>query len=235
MKTTYLLLSCLATLSSALAELRDFTDTQGRKLNGEIVAVAGDQVQIKRSSDNRVIPVPLKLLSEGDQKFIKEYAANNTKYSFEVRATRTKLEASKGEKLGAIEVKLEEWAYKINMRNLSSADVSDARISYWLFHRSDDGKRKSRPRVQVEGKIENASIKRAANYEFVTTPVAITKTKLNAGYIYTDGSNNKSADSLGGFVIRIYQGDKEIYSYASDSELLPAAVLGASISSDSDK
>jgi hypothetical protein len=212
--------SCSSAMSQA--ESRIFTDNQGRKLEGEISAVAVGQVQIKRIPDGKLFALPIAQLSAEDQKVIAEYAANNAKFNFEVKYAKTKL-GEKKSKSGDVAYEEEKWAYKVALRNLSSLDADDVRIDYWLFRRIDEGKGKSSPRVDTSGSVKSAQIKKAATYDFVTESVTLTKSTLDAGYYYTDGKKSKSADSVGGLAIRIFKGTKEVYAFASDKDLLTAA------------
>ena len=208
--------------TGARAESREFTDKQGRKLQGEIIAVSGDQVQIKRSADAKLFALPIKQFVEEDQKAVALFAATNVKHNFEVKYAKTKLGKSKS-KSDDVTLEAERWAYKIALRNLSAVDADDVRLDYWLFRRIDDGKIKSAPRVDSTGSLTIASIKKAATYEFTTEPVTLEKTQLDAGYYYLDGTKSKSADSMGGLALRIFRGDKEIFSFGTDKDLLAAA------------
>ena len=52
------------------AALRTFTDTKGRKIEAQIVSVAGANVTLKLAN-GRSSTIPIKLLSENDQMFVK--------------------------------------------------------------------------------------------------------------------------------------------------------------------
>lgn len=63
----------LATLAStALAEMRDWTDQQGRSFRGELYSTEGDAVKVRRESDFRVFDIRIDQLSEADQLWLKE-------------------------------------------------------------------------------------------------------------------------------------------------------------------
>jgi hypothetical protein len=223
-----------ATTLDTCAETREFTDVQGRKLEGEIIAVAGGQVQIKRAADAKLFALPVTQFSEADQKTFAAFAAANVKHSFDVKFAKSKLGETKI-KTGDVARETERWAYKVALRNLSSVDADNVRIDYWLFRRIDNGNNKSAPRVDVTGSLKVENIRQAATYEFTTEPVELKKTKLDANFYYADGRKSKSSDSIGGLALRIFKGDKEIYAFGTDKDLLGAAKGSASSASASDE
>lgn len=210
-------------LASAVGNAREFTDAQGRKLEAEIVTLEGNQVTLKRAADGKQFTVPATMFSEADQVFIREYAANNITYSFELKNTRERVNKSSGRD-GNVEIEKEEWSYKIDLRNISRANLENATVSYWVFKRADDGgKTKAAPRLAMADSIANVSIAKAAQYQFSTKPVTLIKTKLDGNYYYPDGTKNKSADAMGGFVVAITQGDKRVFEYATAPDLAAVA------------
>jgi len=212
-----MLVACTGTLLA-----REFTDSQGRKLEADLVSVAAGQVTLKRSSDGRVFTMPVAQFSAADQQVMNDFAKANVRYAFDVKYARTRLGKQKSRQ-GVVTFETEEWAYKVSLINKSSVDAADVKINYWLFRRADDGKNKSGPRVQQSGSVSVPLIRKAATHEFQTASVMINKEQLDADYYYPDGARNKAADSVGGLVMRVMQGDKEIYSYATKDDLLPLA------------
>jgi hypothetical protein len=101
--------------------------------------------------------------------------------------------------------------------------VSALRVDYWLFRRDDDGKNKLPPRVQTSGRHEIAAIRRGASQEMQTRSFTLTKEQLQADYYYQDGARNTRRDAAGGVALRIYQGDKEVFAWGSDDDLLTLA------------
>lgn len=221
MKFHSAIIACLAFLSPA-AFPREFIDTQGRKLDGELIAVSGGQATIKRTADGRLFQINPATLSPADQQFIAAFAAQNVRHDFEVKSTKTKLGKTKS-KDGVVTVETEEWAYKLTLTNRSTTDVSALRVDYWLFRRDDDGKNKLPPRVQTSGRHEIAAIRRGASQEMQTRSFTLTKEQLQADYYYQDGARNTRRDSAGGVALRIYQGDKEVFAWGSDDDLLALA------------
>jgi hypothetical protein len=213
----------LAAFSSTVGWGREFTDTQGRKLEADIVSLDGSQVTLKRTADGKQFTVPATTFSAADQDFIRAYAAENVTYSFEVKNTRERVGKSSA-KMNNVATEQEEWIYKIDLRNISRANAENVTVSYWVFVRADDGgKTKAAPRLVMADSVQEVTIAKAAQYQLSTKPVILTKTKLDADYYYADGTKNKSSDSLGGFVVAVIQGDKRIFEYATSPDLAAAA------------
>ena len=221
MKFHSAIIACLWCVSTSVFA-REFVDTQGRKLDGELIAVSGGQATIKRTADGRLFQINPATLSPADQEFIAAFAAQNVRHDFEVKSTKTKLGKTKS-KDGVVTVETEEWAYKLTLTNRSTGDVNALRVDYWLFRRDDDGKNKLPPRVQTSGRHEIASIRRGASQEIQTRSFTLTKEQLQADYYYQDCARNTRRDSAGGVALRIYQGDKEVFAWGSDDDLLTLA------------
>ena len=214
---------CLAPLLQA----REFTDTQGRKLEAELLSANGVNVTLKRAVDGKTFTVPAATFSAADQAAIREFAATNVSYSFEVKNTRERLSKVK-RKMGNVEVEDESWAYKIDLRNLSRGPADGVRIDYWLFKRSDEGgKTKLAPRLAGNGTVNGVTIAKGASHQFTTDPIVLTKTQLDADRYYTNGTKNKTSDSLGGLVVKIFKDDKQVFEFATDADLAAAAVTTA--------
>lgn len=223
MKTRVLSCLFLSTLIAWPLQAREFTDLQGRKLDAELLAVSGNQATLKRASDGRAFTVTTTAFSEADQKFMAEFAAANVKYGFELRYTKKKLGEVKTKRNNTT-YETETWAYKVDLRNLSSGSVADLRVDYWCFRREDGGNGRGTPRMESSGSTRIESIARSASATFDTSPVEINKQKLDGGFYYIDGSKTQQADGMGGMVVRVFKGDKEVFSFATKDDLLVAAV-----------
>lgn len=223
MKTRFFIPVCVLLAATGLSA-REFTDTQGRKLDAEIVSVTGDMVALLRPGEKRPIGAKIALFSVADQKFIREWAESNIKYSFDVAYSKKKLDVAK-QRSGPETFITERWAYKIDLKNRVAAELSDLRVDYWIFTKSDDGKGKGTARLQTSGSTKIASVKSSSAATFETEPVEINKTQLDGGWRYMDGSNPRASDGMGGIVVRVFdKRDREVYKFATKDDLLAAAV-----------
>ena len=223
MKTHTLASLCLI-VAATLAQAREFTDLQGRKLDAEVISVAGGQASLKRMADGRVFTVPVASFSEADQKFMNTFAAANLSYVFDVTYTKKKLDSVK-RSFGATVETVESWAYKLEMRNKQAVELQNLRVDYWLFRKEDEGQGKGASRVATSGSHKIESVKGSAAYAFETLPVDLSKRKLEGNFIYIDGTRPRSQDVMGGIVVRVYDpSNREVFKYATDENLYAAAV-----------
>ena len=212
----------LCLIGSLCSYGREFTDIQGRKLEGELVSVKGPQAVIKRTSDSKLFTMPVSQFSPEDKKVMADFAIANTKYSFDVKLVKEKLGTSKVKEFD-VKSTAEQWAYKVDVSNRSSSDAADLRVDYWLFRKADDGKVKAGPRVQQAGSMKLGDLRLGASHQFQTKPVVLTKHELDGGFYYPDGTKNKSRDTIGGVAMRFFVGQREVFSWSTDASLLKMA------------
>ena len=224
MKTTGLNVLCLLAVCALNCAAREFTDLQGRKLEAEIVTVSGGQASLKRLADGRVFTVPVATFSVADQKFMNEFAAVNIKYVFDVSYTKKKLETMKRRANDEL-LTTERWSYKVELRNKQPVEIRNLRVDYWLFRKEDEGRGLGAARVATSGSYKLESVKGSAIHAFDTLPIDLNKRQLEGNFIYLDGTRPRSADAMGGIVLRIFDpNDKEVFKYTTDEGLLAAAV-----------
>ncbi len=216
------LTAILLCILPAALHARAFTDTKGRVLEGELTSVSNGQAIIKRTTDGKTLAVPLSLLSAEDQKFAADFAAASIRASFDVKWSKTRLGKTKTRQ-GNYTIEVEQWAYKITLANRSSADLDGLRVDYWVFRRDDDGKNKAPPRIETSGSKDLGALRKSASQDFQTNPIELTKEQLDADYYNLDGSKNTKRDSAGGLALRVFQGEKQLFEWATDKDLLARA------------
>lgn len=222
MKTHSLACFCLIAAAS-LAQAREFTDLQGRKLDAELVAVAAGQASLKRLADGRVFTVPVASFSEADQKFMNEFAAANLSYAFDVNYTKKKIDSVTRREVGEVYT-TETWSYKVDLRNKQPMELKNLRVDYWLFRKEDEGRGKGNARVAASGSHKIESVKGSGLYGFDTLPMELNKRKLEGNFIYIDGTRPRSADVMGGIVIRVFDPNgKEVFKFATEEDMYAAA------------
>ncbi|HRH97509.1 MAG TPA: hypothetical protein PLB55_16330 [Prosthecobacter sp.] len=223
MKTHALTILCLIAICNLNSEAREFIDLQGRKLDAELVAVSGGQAALKRTADGRMFNVPVATFSAEDQKFMNEFAAANIKYVFDVSYTKKKLETMKRRANDEL-LTTERWSYKVELRNKQPVEIRNLRVDYWLFRKEDEGRGLGAARVATSGSYKLESVKGSAIHAFDTLPIDLNKRQLEGNFIYIDGTRPRSADAMGGIVLRIFDpNDKEVFKYTTDEGLMAAA------------
>ncbi len=216
-------LSLILIFLSLNASAREFTDVQGRKLEGELISVSGPQAVIKRAADGQTFTVMTSQFSPEDQRFMDEFSVSQMRYVFEVKLAKDKLGATKT-KQNNVTYSAEQWAYKVAVTNRSTVDIDNLRVDYWLFLKADDGKIKAGPRVQQSGNVSmKGLLKRAGVYQFQTKTLTLSRQELDGGFYFADGTKNKARDSVGGVALRFFKGNKEVFAWATDPDLLKSA------------
>ena len=95
MRKVNLLTLAALLLMAWTAVAHTFTDTKGRKLEGEISSATADQVVIKRKLDGRTFTIKIDILSEADKDFITEFKAKQQSTKAVADAKKVRDEAVK--------------------------------------------------------------------------------------------------------------------------------------------
>ena len=229
MKRSLLLCIGLLATSLAQAELRTLTDTQGRTVEADVLAVTESHVKIRRT-DGNVFELPLDRLRAEDQQALRLWAQKEKAKphpippgAFEVNLSRARFGSETVETdvnlVGGGVVKNgrstteEKWGYTVSMYNRTNAALTGLRAEYMLFATMDD--------VHTEGKKEGLrrTTSRAAlpdvpsfgRAEFRTDTVSTFTMKYKGNIRSANTGDRKSRESLAGVWIKIYRGDELIY------------------------
>lgn len=212
-------------LSSVRAELRTFTDLEGRTLRAEIVSATDRDVKIRRD-DGMVFEVPVMTFTLADRKYIEAWRkeqSSQTALPLRIRleVSQTKKTVGRSEDLSST-TKMVEAGYRILIKNESSAPMDGLRIEYRVFKFEDrvglsDSKR---PLGKISGKIDKVSVPRFGQNEFTTKPVKLTVDQLKPEWSYVGGYDPRTADSLAGIWLRLIDSkDQVVHEYASSDKL----------------
>ncbi len=208
-------LAVLATMTAKLCA-REFTDLQGRKLDAEIVSATNEQVTLKRTADGRAVTSNVSIFSAEDQKFIRDYAVANVKYSFEVRYTKKKRDEKKIDS-GGSQGTLERWFYSLSFRNLSAMDAEGVSVDYAIYMKEAAADGRTPPRMVESGTEKLQDVRKNATGMMETKAVEIIRLRPKPGYYFTSGEGGKS-DQLAGFSLKFMKDGKEIFSYTTNPD-----------------
>ncbi len=222
MKTRFFTPLCVFLAISSVLHAREFTDAQGRKLDADILSVAGDQVTLKRKSDMRTFTVASTTFSEDDQKFIEEWSATSMTYSFDISYVKKKISDVKKQK-GVVKMETETWVYEVRVKNRLAVPVGELRVDHWCFRRDDEGKGKVPAKIVSSGTNKIESIEGFATVNVDSSEVILEKSQLQGNFYYLNGNKDKQEDGMGGIAIRIFdKNGKEVHSWATKDDLLAA-------------
>lgn len=208
-----------ASLVTTALTAREFTDTQGRKLEAEIVSVNGDRVMLLRNGEKRPISTKTAIFSDADRQFIREWASSHIKYKFEVRHEKKKTGEAKIDEGGMVGT-MDKWAYVMTLRNMSGVATPDLRVKYWVFGREMAEKGKMSARVASSGASRIKGLAHNQSTTLETSSIDVPRVRLKPGYYFTSGESNKSGQAAG-FLLRIFNDkDIEVFTYATDESYL---------------
>ena len=143
MKKTLLRLLLIMSLPAFLqAEVRKFTDTSGREIQAELVAVRGDQVEM--NVGGKEFTLPISKFVEADATFIKEWGAANPAplnirgLHVQIKKNTDKVKEAKpasGAKGKGDDSKTSKtnFEYQITVQNSSTEDLPDMKLKYTIY------------------------------------------------------------------------------------------------------
>jgi hypothetical protein len=214
---------------TVLCRAREFTDATGRKVNGDLLAHAGDQIVLQVGAKEFVVQVTN--FSAEDQQFIQDWIVANpgaVRYRFSFYTDLEKLSVSQAKAPGSMyedKLKVMPQEYEMIVFNKEVAPVTDLEIRYEIY--IDDfvdirgnaftamavgGEKKARLET-VAGSFPVASIPAGGRVDF-------TRAFNIEFYIDRDGGKTDAAatDKVMGVRIRVYKGDQVIGEVADDLE-----------------
>ncbi len=227
MRSAYLALACSFTFSSfflieALSEgteVRQFTDVKGRQINAEVLGVQNGNVSL--AVGKAQYSVPLSELSKDDQKYIQGWLENERARlprEVEIECGKKRTGREKIDNPG-MEVIKEEWIFEISLSSGNSDPLNDLKLECLVYHWDAQIGGDEKTLRKRSSLIEIASIEGGNKQTRVTTePITIVETNSASGY--ADGSSSKKKDELEGIWVRLYQGERILGEYKTESAAL---------------
>jgi len=225
MKVAFLsALLSLVGISSASA--REFTDSQGRKIEAELVSHAGTTVVINRGGNE--FPVDVGMFSLNDQNYIRDWIEKNpdaVKFNFNYYVDLEKLKISQQDAGGgAIDDKLKTipYSYEMIVYNKDVAPAADVEIRYEIYIEDFVDVRGNRfTRMATGGEVRARNQTIAGKLEPLTIPAGgrhdFERTVNTEFYIDRDGGRTDEAatDKMIGVRIRVYKNGKVVGEYVN--------------------
>lgn len=209
-----------------ISQGREFTDSQGRKIEAELVGFSGNSVIINRGG--KEFPVPVTMFSLEDQEYIKAWITENpgqARFRFGFYADLDREDGvTQGKAPGSMiddKLKVIPYKYEMIVYNKGIAPVEGVEVRYEIYidnYVDVVGNRMTRMAVggakvgklqTIAGKIDNLSIPANGRHDFER----IFNTEF---YIDRDGGKTDEAaiDKVIGVRIRVYHGDKVLGEHA---------------------
>jgi len=241
----------LVLASPASAEMRTFTNSQGREIEAEVTGVSGTKVTLKLAN-GKSYTIPITSLSKPDQLYVKVWKdldkgggatkdddsgkedtgtapapviPSNVSYSFEIDADKERVKKGSKEETDMGESRLDEWIYQVELENRSRVKLEGLEMSYRIYvdpKASIKMTFDSPPKV-YGGRVEVASVADGATVMVKTEEVPLKELELAPGYVFKDGSRNDLEDELEGIWVKIWHGDKKVAEFKSNNSTVKKA------------
>lgn len=228
---------------------RTFTAQDGRKLEGEIVAVNGREVSVRRASDGRVVKIMADTLIEADQQVIIAWrpattaaAAPVSKITISaVKDKVTSITRSSGGNSSAADSKDQSWRWIITIKNPTAQPIAAGlTLNYaQIVERTDrnqagvSGRAKTPVRAS-RGQETLPEIPAFKSIQVMTGPIAVQamrttdvrQSSTTSGDTVTEVTMRKWDEALSGLKVDLLSGGQPVKNWKTGSDT-EAAVPGA--------
>jgi hypothetical protein len=223
------------------AAARTFTDTQGRKIEAEVIEVTGANVTLRLQS-GKTSTIPIARLSETDRDFIALWKSTSTADTgggskgapatpanlstlIEINAKKVRVEKGQKTKESGAESTAERWVFAVEVRNKSRVNLEGLQMSYRIYVvpqassklAFDEGK------AVYGGSSTLDKVAAGGVLKLNTEEVVLKRVELDGDYEFIDGSRNKLEDKLEGIWIKVSQGDRKVAEFKSNDSTVKKA------------
>ncbi len=219
--------SCLFILlisGVATAEVRTFTDREGRTIRATLESADATTVDV-RMENGRYFTIPREKLSDKDNEFIDIWIYGEmleNERLFLITGRRKDGNDSKSDSTGIITETRDGW-YDITIENRTGVDLEGLEIRYLVRLEttsagSAGGDRKTEK--WEKGSIEDFKIADRAEDSLSTKKVSLSETRLKPGWRWTSGAPPTARDKLTGLYLAVLVKGEVFREYALPSGLL---------------
>lgn len=223
MRKLPILLSGFVAFTCAQAEPRTFTDTQGRKLNAELIDATLTHAKIRRT-DGQIFDLKLETLCDADRAYVVAWSqrrAAQAPVALRIATSQFKQTAKREQSIAALS-RTEDAGYVVTVHNDSRTALENVRAEYRIYMLDDrHGAKKSEMALKNRSGSERiALLQPKAAVDFKTETLTLQRYELKADWVYVDGAKKKVADQLAGIWLKVYRADgTQIGEYASSESL----------------
>lgn len=231
-----LILTCASQLS---AEVMTLTNTQGKSLTADIIAVESDHVKIKRE-DGQAFSIPLDSLRLADQKRVVQLAQKMaaeeaakplapdaikvelSRKIFKTTSQKEDIKLTTGATVhGGATITQENWGYSLTLTNHTAKPIQGLHTEYRLFATVDELS-VADDKLVLKKKAYTTPIdpiKEMNKITVNTESISTTKTALSGNIYSSKSGRNESGERLYGIWLKIFKGDQLVYELAMPESL----------------
>lgn len=229
MKTRiFLLITALCLPLGLSAETRKLTDTNGREIEAELIAVRGDQVEMKVRG--KVYTLPISKFSEADVTAIKEWGEANPApikirgMYIEIKKNSERLKEPKAnddgkKKKDGPKISRTNFDYSITVRNTSTNDLPDMKVKYTVYklvRERSTGSSRTENLEEVTGEEEIKLFEKSSDFTMDTETVMTTDSSEKDK---KSGTEKQLSETMWGVIVDVYHKDKVVRSGSSPDGL----------------
>jgi len=113
------------------------------------------------------------------------------------------------------------WVYDVTADNKSARDYADVEFQYIIFRKEALVANKSgaSKMVRKTGSVKSPAVAAHGRFTFTTEAMLIETTQLTGGYMWRNGANPRTFDSLQGIWIKVLAGGKQVGEFTSPADL----------------
>ncbi len=236
-------LACLTcVLTVARAETREFTNSDGKTIKGEITSVSTTQAVIIREADRKIFTIPLASLSAADQEFLARWREENPEFilSFEAeRQTGNRDNSRKDSSFSSSKKNSSEVSYRITVTNKGKIATPAARLLFYSHlevngnpsglysQKSKDDVQKMPARLNetmenhlnCQGTLDLPVIDPGKSVDLETPTVKLVDTSSfhveSAGEGYTETYASKSKETIKGISLIVQYREREVATWTT--------------------
>jgi hypothetical protein len=243
------LLACFTSVLAVVeADPRDFTNTEGKTINGEVLSVSTTHAAIKRGADQKIFSIPLASLSAADKEFLSRWREDNPEFnlSFVAKKESEKPENERnGGSQSSRKIRSQDVSYRVTVTN-NGKSTSPVAQMFFYSQLEENGKpaglysqqyvelaKKDKHREQYlerylkcNGTLELPAIDPGKSVDLTTPIVQLVETSSvtsNRNEGFTEEHISKSKDTISGISLIVQYREREVAAWTtpgSDKKLI---------------
>ncbi len=204
----------LMAASPAAPELHTFTNNDGASFKGQVLSVAGEEVNIKRE-DGQTFRPKFSLFSKADQAYIHQWMVKNAEEHgtelFNIHAISSKgIATVTNDHEAHIATTLWPETYQLVIKNMTSATWTNLRVRYIIFQNEAIFGKKAPDNYNLKRITSSVEVDKLAGTDSKNMP--LDKITLSSyikidNHIWGDGAPNALSDLVKGLWVRVYDAD----------------------------
>lgn len=199
--------------TAALAEPVTLVNLEGNSVEAEILDYSAGTVRIQRVADNRTFPpIDIATLDAKSQATVRNWALRRAMTIDRLmEATVRRRETDVRRQKDVLNTKTYRGFYSVKLNNISPMELRNLTVEYLIFRTQEvEGTGGDALYQRRKGEEEIEKLPPREEVEFDTIAYEMKETKLEAGWVWADGSPRRTSSRLEGLWLRVYASDDPV-------------------------